>query len=294
MWQATLDGLAVGASYALLAIAFTLVFGVLRSINLAFGACIMLGLYAAMWARRQWGLDGLWLLPLCVLVTAAAGLYVDRLCFAPHRQRAAVTMMAASFAIWMQLEEFATALLPRHTNAFPSLFGIGEHAGEQALLRPDYLAAMACAGATAGLAWFLVHRTRWGVSLRAVADHHDAATLVGIRVERVIAWVTLLAAALGGVAGFLIASIDAQVTPMFAMWATMKGMIAALLGGLGSFGGALAGGLLLGLLEFHAQRTLGAQGREFLGYLLLLLVLWRCPGGLAGLARGSRSPAGAA
>ena len=120
--QNTLDGVTAGASYALLGVGFTLIFGVLRRANLSYGPAIMLGAYIATWTSLHTGAGLLVLFLVAVVATVLAGMYVERLCFAPHRKGAAAAAMVASFAIWMQLEELATLLLPRHLYAFPALY----------------------------------------------------------------------------------------------------------------------------------------------------------------------------
>lgn len=288
MLQTVLDGLAIGSTYALLAIAFTLVFGVLRRVNLAYGASIMVGIYVAIWVNERWHVGPIVLLPIVIAVTVVAGVYVERLCFAPHRHRAAVTSMAASFAVWMQLEEVSTLLLPRHANAFPSPFEFFSAAGTGDLVRADHVAALGCAAAASFGIWYLLYRTRFGLAVRAMTDHREAAICTGIDIARLSTLITLVASILGAFAGYLIVGIDTQVTPMFAMWATLKGMIAAMLGGIGSLPGAVAGGLLLGLIESHAQRFAGPQWRDLISFVLLFLVLWRCPAGLSALWRRDR------
>ncbi|MFC5472484.1 branched-chain amino acid ABC transporter permease [Paraherbaspirillum soli] len=298
MLQHTIDGLARGASYALLALGFTLVFGVLRRVNLAYGASIMLGIYLAIWIAQRWHIGLLLLAPAVMAVTMAAGVYVERLCFAPHaqlsrhNQRAAVTSMAASFAVWMQLEELATLLLPRHTYAFPSPFDLTVAATGALAVRLEHLVALAAAAGVALGLWALLYRTRFGLAVRAMIDSRPAAACIGINVPRISALIFALASALGGAAGYLIVSIDGQVTPMFAMWATLKGMIAAMLGGLGSLPGALAGGLMLGLLETYSQSLFGPQYRDLCGYGLLFAVLCLCPAGLSTLWRGVNGEGG--
>ncbi|NRR30646.1 branched-chain amino acid ABC transporter permease [Oxalobacteraceae bacterium] len=277
-----LDGLTRGACYALLAIGFTLVFGILRRVNLAYGASIMLGVYAAIWLERRYGAGLAVLGPVLLLVTAAAGVYVERLCFAPHAGAAPVTAMAASFAVWMQLEELATLMLPRHSYGFPALFSAPALSLGGFSLRPEHLLALACAVLASGGLWLLLYRTRFGLAVRAMTDNRAGAACVGIHVARLSALIFALASALGAVAGYLIVSIDGQVTPMFAMWATLKGMVAAMLGGLGSLAGAVAGGVLLGLIETGSQSLLGPQYRDICSYGLLLLVLLVCPQGMAG------------
>ena len=285
MLQNTADGLALGSSYALLALGFTLVFGVLRRVNLAYGASVLVGLYLAVWAHQAFQVSALLLAPIVVLATVAAGAYVERLCFAPHVKRAAVTSMAASFVVWMQLEESATLLLPQHTQAFPSPFEFAPVVVGPVTLPPEHILALICAAVSALGLWALLYRSRYGLAVRAMIDNRQAAACVGINVARMSAEIFALASAVGGITGYLIVTIHGQLTPMFAMWATLKGILAAMLGGLGSFSGAVVGGLLLGLLESHSQSLFGPQYRELFGYVLLFVMLGLYPVGLSGLWR---------
>lgn len=271
--QNTLDGLAAGVSYAMLALGFTLIFGVLRRVNLAYGPAIMLGCYAATWVHLHHGAGLLVLAAVAVGATMLAGAYVERLCFAPHRRGSAIAAMVASFALWMQLEELATLALPRHLYAFPAL-GAGaplEFGG--VVIRAETLVAAGLAlGVAFALHWIL-YRTKFGLAVRALIDSPAAAELSGIDVPRVLMLVFALASAIGGAAGFLIATTHEQVTPMLGMWSTLKGLLAMMLGGLGSLPGAIAGGLALGIVEAHSQWFLGPHARDLLAYLLLFILL---------------------
>jgi branched-chain amino acid transport system permease protein len=270
--QNSLDGLSAGASYALLGVGFTLIFGVLRRANLSYGPAIMLGVYLATWAGSSF--SGLLLLAgIAVAGTVLAGAYVERLCFAPHRRGPAMTAVAASFAIWMQLEEAATLLLPRHLYSFPALYDGGPLALGPLTLRVESLGMLAAAVAVCFLLWKVLYGTRFGIAVRAVIDEPRAAELAGINVGAVSIRIFALASAIGGLTGFLIAASHEQVTPMLGMWSTLKGMLAMMLGGLGSLPGAVAGGLALGLLEAHSQWYLGPQFRDFIAYLLLFALL---------------------
>ena len=222
--QNTLDGLMLGSAYALLALGFTLIFGVLRRANLAYGPAIMVGAYAATWLHIQFH-AGLLLLALVTIAGAvAAGAYVERLCFAPHGQRrsasgdaAAITSMVASFALWMQLEELATLALPRHLYSFPPLYDGGPLAIGPFTLRVEYLVMLACATIACIGLHRLLTRTRFGLAVRAIVDNVDAARCVGIDVPGVFLRVFALASALGGLAGYLIIAAHEQVTPMLGM-----------------------------------------------------------------------------
>jgi branched-chain amino acid transport system permease protein len=271
--QNTLDGLFLGSSYALLALGFTLIFGVLRRANLSYGPAIMFGCYAATWTHLNFG-AGLLLLALVTIAgSIVAGAYVERLCFAPHRKGSAVAAMVASFALWMQFDELATIVLPRHVYAFPPLYAGGPLALGPFTLRVEALAMLAAAALACATLWWLLYRTRFGLAVRAVIEQPAAASLSGIDVPRVFVRVFALASALGGLAGYLIAASHEQVTPMLGMWSTLKGLLAMMLGGLGSLPGAVAGGLALGLLEAHSQWFLGPQLRDLIAYLLLFVLL---------------------
>lgn len=270
--QNTLDGLTAGASYALLGVGFTLIFGVLRRANLSYGPAIMFGAYLATWA--SFSFKGLLLLAaIAVAGTVLAGVYVERLCFAPHRRGPAAAAMVASFAIWMQLEEFATLLLPRHLYAFPALYEGGPLNFGPFFVRVESLLILLAAVATCIAGWGILYATRFGIAVRAVIDDPRAAELSGINVGAVSLRVFALASAIGGLTGFLIVASHEQVTPMLGMWSTLKGMLAMMLGGLGSLPGAIAGGLALGLIEAHSQWYLGPQFRDFIAYLLLFALL---------------------
>ncbi|KWC96860.1 branched-chain amino acid ABC transporter permease [Burkholderia ubonensis] len=291
------DALALGASYALLASGFTLVFGVLRRVNLAYGATVMFGLYAAIRLTAPLPpVAALVAAPLvAVAATLVANLYVERLCFAPHRGGAKVgthvTAMAASFAVWMQVEEASVLLLPAHANPFPSPFARLPAAWQAGPLRADHAIAFGCAVLATLGCWLLIHRTRFGLAVRAVVDDAEAAAFMGVDVRRVSARVFALAAALGALGGCLIAGLHGQVSAMFAMWATLKGLAAAVLGGFGSMPGAIAGGLALGAVETVLQARVGAEYRDLASNLLLLAVLCVRPGGLASLVPGTRARA---
>ena len=288
--QLTLDGLLDGGVYALLGLGLSLTFGSLRKLNLAYGATAMLAAYIGAWlyARYQMSMP---LVALAVVVAATLiGCYVEQLCFAHLSDDAAqptgahrdgllssdgreMIALASSFAIWMQLEQLAVNLLPRHLNAFPTIAVGAEWQIGEILIRPDRLVlTLLSVLLTLGTAAWL-QRTRAGLSWRAAADHRTAAHLAGMPVARLQTAGFAFACALSGLAAFAVLSLDGQVTPMFGMWVLFKGLVAAMLGGLGSVRGVLWGGFLLGVLESYAQFLLGAQGREFATYALLLLVL---------------------
>lgn len=296
--QRTLDGLLDGSAYALVGLGLTLTFGTLRRLNLAYGAGAMLAAYVGAWLHQAHGVPAVGVLLAVVAAATLIGLYVEWLCFGGARGSEAtrgalpvagadgreVVALASSFAVWMQLEQLAVNLLPRHLNPFPSLAAQAEWALGPLALRPDRLAlALLAVALTLGLARWLQH-SRGGLAWRAASDQRTAAQLSGIAVGQVQRLAFAAACALAGLAAFAVLSLDGQVTPKFGMWMLVKGLVAAMLGGLGSVTGVLWGGLLLGVVEAHAQALFGAAGREFATFALLFAVLV-----VPGLAIGSRS-----
>lgn len=296
--QRTLDGLLEAGPYALVGLGLTLGFGMLRRVNLAYGAGAMLGAYLGSWLHVRMGWPALAVLPVVVLATALAGLYVQWLCFhdtdrstgTPQRASTAVSgtdarevvALASSFAVWMQLEQLCVNLLPRHLNPFPDFASTREWAFGPLGLRPDRL--LMCALAVLLVLWMTrwMQRSRTGLALRAVADHPLAAHLSGLRVPALQRLGFVLACGLSGVAACAVLALEGQVTPMFGMWLLMKGLAAAVIGGLGNLRGVLLGAALLGVVEAHAQALLGPLGRDAATWgLLLLALLWRARPNLA-------------
>ncbi|MBM3601581.1 MAG: branched-chain amino acid ABC transporter permease [Alphaproteobacteria bacterium] len=283
--QNTIDGVMIGASYGLLALGFTLIFGVMRRLNLSYGPVIMFGAYLGTLLHVQLGFGAVAVAVACVLGAALAGIYVERLCFAPMRPGAAIASMVSSFAIWMQLEQAVVLLLPRHTYPFPPLLGSGTSLELGPLvLRLDYAVMLVAALILMLAVHVLLYRSRFGLAIRSIIENPMAAGLVGVHVRAATLGAFALASAAGGFAGFLVLAVDQQITPMFGMWATFKGLIAMMIGGLGSVGGAVLGGLVLGIVEVHSQWHFGPQARDLIVFVLLFVCLVLRPGGMLGQA----------
>ena len=190
--------------------------------------------------------------------------------------------MVSSFAVWMQIEELAGLLLPLHTNPYPAPFNLAAVRVAGLTVRPEHLLTIVVAAFIAILLRRLLTGSRFGLALRTLSDSQAAAQAVGIDPRRITLLAFLLASALGGIGAWLALVADQQVTPMFGMWSTVKGLVAMMLGGLGSIPGAVVGGLLLGLVEASSQALFGPQVRELIAYGLLFLVLVVRPGGIYG------------
>lgn len=282
--QNLVDGVMSGAVYALLALGFSLIFGVLRRLNLSFGPSIMVGVFAGALAQDKLGAGPLLTLVATVGAAVLAGLYVERLCFRAVRREAALASMVSSFAVWMQLEEGVSIAAPERTYVFrPPLQAEPVELGPITLSVEGLVLLGGAALLAAGL-YALVYRTRFGLRVRAVSQDPYAAQVVGIDLHRVSLAAFLLASALGGVAGYLIAAGGQQLSPHMGLSMTLKGLTAMMLGGLGSLPGAVWGGLALGIVETQSAWYFGSEYRDLVAYGLLLAVLIVRPGGLLGPA----------
>ncbi len=291
--QNCIDGLMIGSSYALLAIGFTLIFGVMRRLNLSYGPSIMLGAFLGTLVYLEFEAGHLVVALTTIVGAVLAGIYVERMCFWAIRQGAALASMVSSFAVWMQLEEVVTIFFPERTYPFPPLTEVAPIILGPFFFRAENLIMIACASVLMVLLHILLYRTRFGLALRALSENPLAAQFMGINIHAVMFWAFAVASALGGVAAYLIVGTDGQITPMFGLWATFKGLIAMMLGGMGSVPGAILGGLLLGVIEIQSVWYLGTEYRDLAAYLLLFLFLVLRPGGIMGQLKVRREQAAA-
>ncbi len=280
--QNCLDGVMLGSSYALLAIGFTLIFGVMRRLNLSYGPSIMLGAFVGTLVYLEFQAGGLVVAGATVIGAIIAGMYVERLCFWAIRQGAAVASMVSSFAVWMQLEELVTVVFPERTYPFPPLTTAQPIDFGPFFIKVENLIMFACAAALTVLLQYLLYHTRFGLAVRAVSENPRAAQFMGINIGAVMFWAFAVASGFGGVGAYLIVGADGQITPLFGLWATFKGLIAMMLGGMGSIPGAILGGLLLGVVETQSLWYLGTEYRDLAAYFLLFVFLVFRPGGLMG------------
>ena len=281
--QISIDGILYGSSYSLIALGFSLVFGVMRRINLAYGSSLLLGVAIALWVENKLNTSIIFFIPIVLFFCSLSNLYVERFCFAPHNTKAGVVVsMISSFAIWMQLDEISSQLLPDRTHSFPSLeISTFEFGG--LFFRGDQILNIFIAFIISAILFLAVYKTKYGIILRAVSNSADTAKLMGCNTKLVNSLTFMVAGVLGGIAAFLVLSTESQVTPLFGFWCTVKGLVAMMIGGLGSLTGAFWGGLLLGLLEAHFSYHFGPVFREITTFSILLIVLIIRPGGLMGV-----------
>lgn len=283
--QQIVNALTLGCVYALFALGFTLVFGVLQVINLSHGAVFMVGSYAALSFIEK--LDTpLWLgVLLAMLVGALLGLLIDLLILKPLRARNAPHLipMIATIGIGIFLTSVAQGLFGAEIRRFPEeTLPVGKFVLGSAHLSTLEFAIIVTAFTLMAVLFLLIKRTQIGRALRAIAESPKAAALLGIHVEGLFHLTAAVSAALGAAAGVLIGLNFNAITPFMGQPILHKGIAVIILGGMGDIRGALIGGLFLGAAEVFSKAYLSSQMGDAIAFGLLFLILILRPSGLFG------------
>ena len=283
--QQLVNALSLGCVYALFALGFTLVFGVLGVINLSHGAVFMVGAYAAFQVVTKLGWP-LWAsLAAAFVVCAALGLAIDVLVLRPLRRRNAPHLipMIATIGIAIFFNNATQGVFGAENLRFPAELVPDEQLhflGVQISVLEVGIIAFSFALMTGLL--LMMRKTQIGRALRAIAESPKAASLLGINVEGLFNLTSAVAAALGGVSGVLIALYSNAVFPLMGQPMLHKGIAVIILGGMGDIRGALIGGLFLGFAEVMAVAYIGSTMRDAVAFGLLFLVLLLRPQGMFG------------
>ncbi len=259
--QQVVNALSAGSLYALMAVGLAMVFGILRLINFAHGDLMMIAAYLAAFSLGA-GLPLEMAIPIMVVGTVLVALLMERIAYRPIRGAPDVATLLTSFAVGQILQN-GTLLVTRLADkpqqiAFPSPAGLGGVIALGSITVPRVNVISFVAGIVLlGLLTVFVTRTRLGLSMRAAAEDLDAAQLMGIRVNRVVATSFAIGGALASVAGLLFAVQAGQINPYIGFTPVLKAFIAAVIGGFGSIAGAVVGGYALGFLEVFATSMVG-------------------------------------
>ena len=290
--QQFINAISLGGVYALFALGFTLVFGVLGVVNLAHGAIFTLGAYSALQAVMLLQLSLPAAILIAVLTTAAAGWLLDKLIFAPLRARQAphLAPMIATIGLAITLNSAIEGFFGAENLRFPveTLPTQTTSIGGAQITRLEVGIVFLAVSLMAVLLWAL-KRTRIGCALRALAESPKAAAMLGINVEGLFRLTSVIAALLGGAAGVLIALYANAVFPLMGQPMLHKGIAVVILGGLGDIRGALLGGFFLGFAEVFSVAYIGSTMRDAVAFGLLFAILLLRPHGLFGSAAQRRA-----
>jgi branched-chain amino acid transport system permease protein len=287
--QFVAGGLTAGAIYALVALGFSIVYNASHAINFAQGEFVMIGGMGAV-SLVGLGLPLAVAVPLAVLGAMLVGVLVQRLAIEPAQaggKADVVTLIIITIGVALFLRGAAQVVWDKRFHSLPAFSGNEPIAIGGATVLPQSLWVLGGAAlAVLALGWFF-NRTLYGKAMRATALNPLAARLMGVSTRGVMRVSFALAAALGALGGVLTAPITFTSYDVGVMLG-LKGFAAAMLGGLGSFGGAVAGGLLLGLMEGLGAGFISSAYKDAIAFVVILAVLYVMPGGLAGARRSER------
>ena len=287
--QYVAGGLTAGAIYALVALGFSIVYHASHAINFAQGEFVMIGGMGAV-SLVALGLPLAIAVPLAVVGTVVVGVLVQRLALERAQARGqadVVTLIIITIGVALFLRGLAQVVWDKRIHSLPAFSGSEPIPIGGATVLPQSLWVLGGAAvAVIALGWFF-NRTLYGKAMRATAINPLAARLMGITTRGVMRTSFALAAALGALGGVLTAPITLTSTDVGVMLG-LKGFAAAMLGGLGSFGGAIAGGLLLGLIEGLGAGFVSSAYKDAIAFVVILAVLFFLPAGLVGARRSER------
>ncbi len=281
LWPSFLNGLTTGAIYALVALGLTLIYGVLHIINFAHGAALMMALYGVYFLFTRFGIDPYLALPIMVPGMFVAGYLLYRWVIARASAGRDENILLVTLGVSIALENLALLFFTSDTRTIDTAYTLATMNVLGAMISVPKVIAMAGALVTALLLWFLMTRTSPGRAIRACAKERHGARLVGIDVERIFALSFGIGlACLGAAACFLMPTY--YVNPTVGGGFVLIAFTIVVLGGMGSFGGALVGGLLIGVVESLGGLLLGESLGQIGIFVIFIAVLLFRPQGLFG------------
>jgi branched-chain amino acid transport system permease protein len=286
--QQLVNGLSLGSIYALIALGYTMVYGVLRLINFAHGDVYMVGAYVGYYlSRRLQGKEPSIVSALLVMLgsmiaCALLGMLIERLAYRPVRREARLTLLITAIGVSLFIENVAQLVFGPDPKFFPSLAPRASFVVAGVRLTSEQITVIAVSVLLMLLMRFFILKTRTGKAMRAVSFSLDAARLMGISTDRIIAITFALGSALAAAAGVLIGMQIPKIDPLMGIPYGLKAFVAAVLGGIGSIPGAVLGGLLIGMSEVMVVGYLSASYRDAIAFGILILVLLVRPQGLLG------------
>ena len=289
--QQLINGLSLGAIYALIALGYTMVYGVLRLINFAHGDVYMLGAFAGYFLANALNLDASPSILGAIIVTIGAmaacaviGVLIERFAYRPVRHHSRLTSLITAIGVSLLLEYGGQVVFGANPRFFPQMIRAEVYSlGGVQITNQNLLIIVVAVIMMFGLE-FIVHRTRVGKAMRATSFNLSVAKLMGINTDYVIAFTFALGSALAAVGGVMVALAIPRIDPLMGLMTGLKAFVAAVLGGIGNIPGAMIGGVLIGLLETWLGATAYSTFRDAAAFAVLILILLFRPAGIMGTA----------
>ena len=278
-----ISGISLGSIYAIIALGYTMVYGIAKMLNFAHGDIIMVGGYVSFCAMSYLGLPALPSALLAMLACTVLGIIIERLAYKPLRSAPSLAVLITAIGVSYFLQNSALLIWKAAPKSYPAVVsGSAEFFGGE--LKVPYISLLTiviCLVIMLGLSAF-VSKSKMGKAMRACSEDKGAAQLMGINVNRTISMTFAIGSALAAIAGVLLCSFNSQLMPTTGSMPGIKAFTAAVFGGIGSIPGAFLGGLLLGIIEAMAKAYISMQLANSIVFAVLIVVLLVKPSGLLG------------
>ncbi len=279
-----LNGLSLGSVYAIIALGYTMVYGIAKMLNFAHGDILMVGGYAAFIAFNSIGLP----IPVAILVSMVVctllGITIEKIAYKPLRQANSLSVLITAIGVSYLLQNLAQLIFSANPKSFSSFVPIKpiKLAGGQLTISGETIVTIVtCIVIVAGLVTF-INKTKAGQAMLAVSEDKGAATLMGVDVNGTISLTFAIGSALAAIGGILLCSAYPTLTPTTGAMPGIKAFVAAVLGGIGSIPGAFIGGIILGVLENLAKAYISSKLSDAIVFSVLIIVLLVKPTGILG------------
>ena len=280
-----INGLSLGSVYAIIALGYTMVYGIAKMLNFAHGDVIMIGAYVALMSMTQAGIPPAAAVVVAVVACTLLGMLIERVAYKPLRnESSSLAVLITAIGVSYLLQNIALLVFGANAQTFPSVIkwsGISLAGGKLNISGETIVTIAACLVIMVVLVLF-VQKSKPGQAMRAVSEDKGAAQLMGINVNGTIALTFAIGSALAAIAGVLLCSAYPSLTPYTGAMPGIKAFVAAVFGGIGSIPGAFIGGLLLGVIEIMGRAYTMSQLADAIVFAVLIVVLLVKPTGLLG------------
>ena len=287
-----ISGISLGSIYAIIALGYTMVYGIAKMLNFAHGDVIMVGAYICFFAVAKYDLPPLLGILLAVIVCTALGMTIEKLAYKPLRSATSLAVLITAIGVSYFLQNAALLLWTSNPKVFPNFFqrlaadgqalnGVTLFNGQLRISYVTIVTIAVCLVIMVALTLF-TSRTKMGKAMRACSEDKDAARLMGINVDSTISLTFAIGSGLAAIAGVLLCSAYPTLVPTTGSMPGIKAFTAAVFGGIGSIPGALLGGILLGVIEIFAKAYISTQMSDAVVFAVLIIVLLVKPAGLLG------------
>ena len=279
-----INGISLGSVYAIIALGYTMVYGIAKMLNFAHGDIIMVGGFTAFTVVSTMGGSPIVGILAAVVVCTALGVAVERIAYRPLRDASPLAVLITAIGVSYLLQNVALLIFGSNARQFTSVVNLPPlklAGGELSISSVTIVTILACVVIMAGLMFF-INKTKIGQAMLAVSEDRGAATLMGINVNRTIAITFAIGSALAAIAGVLLCSAYPSLTPYTGSMPGIKAFVAAVFGGIGSIPGALGGGGLLGGIENLTKAYISSQLSDAIVFSVLIIVLLVRPTGILG------------